>query len=196
MRTGRITTIMTTLVFAGALCWSVGGFAADDVQALKAQITQLNARIAQLEGQLAQKNNSVPVDLWDPFEQMDLMQQRIMNMADRMDRFDPRIDIKESPKQYIITMDIPGMDKNNIEVNVKEHHLIISGERNNFSEEDKKGRYFRQERSFGHFVRALPLPEDVDESNIDAQYDKGVLTVTLNRLAKTVKSQTQKIPVK
>lgn len=185
--------VTSLLVMLSPMC----SFAGEDTTALKEQIKILNQRIIQLENKLQQKSAiDDPFEYWDPFSQMQKMHQNMMQAVSQAQYFNPRFDIKETPKQYVITMDIPGMDKDNIEVNVKEHNLIISGERTSTKEENTKGQYYRQERSFGHFIKVLPLPQDVDESNIDAQYDKGVLTVKLNRLEKAQKSSGQKIVVK
>ncbi len=180
---------------ATALGVATTSFAAEDTMALKKEIQLLKQRLSQLEQRNAQQPVMEDFDAWDPFAQMHDMQ-RMLKQLDYQNYFNPRIDVKESDKQYTITMDIPGMDKNNIEVTVKDNYLIISGERNSAKEEKAQDKYFRQERSFGHFVRSMPLPDDVETSGIDAQYDKGVLTIKLNRIAKVPAPAVQKITVK
>jgi HSP20 family protein len=190
MKAGAL--LLTALIIGGATVT----YAADDTKALKEEIKRLNQRIVQLERQLEQRSDPDYIDVWDPFMQMNHMRQRMMSMVDEHEFFNPRIDIKESPKKYTITMDIPGMDKNNIEVTVKENNLIISGERTSSKEEKSQDKFFRQERSFGHFVRALPLPQDADVSTVDAKYENGVLTIDVNRLEKSPAKAAQKITVK
>jgi HSP20 family protein len=89
------------------------------------------------------------------------------------------------------------MDKNKIDVEVKEHMLIISGERKSEAEDTKGNQYYRQELSFGSFTQAVPLPEDAVVDKIDAKYNNGVLTVIFPREKKEEKNPgSQKIFVK
>ena len=90
----------------------------------------------------------------------------------------PRVDIFESDADYGITVELPGVEKNDIALNVEDGHLIISGERRTFSEED--GRKFRrQERLHGKFERRFALPEDVEIDAIKAEFNNGLLGVSI-----------------
>jgi len=173
---------------------------ADDEAQLKDQVQALQNRVDQLESALANKQQipvarTMPVyDQWeDPFTQMMLMREQMeRNMRQVMpgtDVFNPRMDIKQTDKQYLITMDVPGMDKDKINVEVKEGMLIISGERKSETQ-DNNNQYYRQERSFGSFTQAIPLPDDAKADNIDAKYNNGVLTVTVARQKKDEKRST------
>ena len=179
--------------------------AQNETVALKEQVAQLNGRIAQLEAQLANKSSvgAVPIgidDEWDPFVQinaMNHMMNRMMGPMMAMDSFNPRIDIKEDGNHYVISMDIPGMNKDNIEVKVENQNLLVSGERSTDTEEKNQGgKVYRHERSFGHFMRAVPLPKDAKINEVDAQYTNGVLTIKVGRAVKDVKPSGQKIVVK
>jgi len=81
---------------------------------------------------------------------------------------------------YIMTLDLPGLDKEKINIEVTEHDIVISGERNYQSEEqdDKEG-FYRMERRFGSFSRKLPLPEDATPDGVNAKYDNGVLEIKI-----------------
>jgi HSP20 family protein len=94
----------------------------------------------------------------------------------------PRADIKQTPNQYILTMDLPGMDKNNINVEVKNGMLIVSGDRDT-QNEVKDNQFYRQERSSGHFARALRLPDDAKPDDLKADYKNGVLEIKVGRTA-------------
>jgi HSP20 family protein len=109
--------------------------------------------------------------------------------------FDPHEDVKQTPDAYIISMDIPGMEKDKINVEVKSGMLIVSGERTGEVKEEKN-KFYRQERSFGHFYRAIALPEDAKADTIDAQYNNGVLVVKVQREKTGPASSGQKIKVK
>lgn len=187
-------------------------FAAGETDALKAQIQTLNDRIAVLEKQLAEKNVPTPAIerqdySWDPFREMRLMQQRMNQMfVDSFDRnfgvgasgfLSPQTDIRVEDGRYVITLDIPGMDKDTIDVEVKNGSLVVSGKRNT-QKENKGDRFYSQQRSFGQFMKTLALPDDAQADQVEARYDKGVLEVTIGRenKSKSVGGANRKITVK
>lgn len=100
----------------------------------------------------------------------------------------PNLDISGDDKQYIITVELPGVDENDLRVELEGGSLRLVGEKKcghkekNSGEVGEKGRsYYRIERSYGSFERILALPEDVDTAGIQAAHTNGVLTVTLPR---------------
>ena len=170
----------------------------------------------QLEAQLANKGQdtsaaalaTAPVppmpfyDQWqDPFAQMIMMRNQMDHNMRQVfadtGMFSPRMDMKQTDKEYIITMDIPGMDKDKINIENKNGMLTISGERQSETNDNKNNQYYSQERSFGSFMQSIPLPEvDVKTDQIDARYKNGVLTVTVARIKKEdQKSDSEKIRV-
>jgi HSP20 family protein len=106
----------------------------------------------------------------------------------------PAVDIAESEKAYEITAELPGMDEKNIEVKVANGNLTIKGEKQEEKEEKKKD-YYLHERHFGSFERSFALPEGVDADKIEANFKKGVLTVTLPKKPEAQKPA-KKIEVK
>lgn len=97
---------------------------------------------------------------------------------ERWDLFSPRVDVTETDKEVRVSAELPGLDEEEIEVSLSRGTLTIRGEKRRAHEE--KGRtYYRAERSYGAFRRAIPLPGAVDTDRADAQFRKGVLTVTL-----------------
>jgi len=106
----------------------------------------------------------------------------------------PAIDIAESEKTYEITAELPGMDEKNIEVKVTNGNLTIKGEKQEEKEEKKKD-YYLHERHFGSFERSFDVPEGVDADKIEANFKKGVLTVTLPKKPEAQKPA-KKIEVK
>lgn len=96
------------------------------------------------------------------------------------------IDIQEVNNVYDIKVDLPGIDKNNILVNIEKGYLNISAERRNLVE--SKDTYY-SERSYGSFSRSVKLPRDVDEDTIKAFYKDGVLEITLSKTDKSVKGK-------
>jgi len=90
----------------------------------------------------------------------------------------PAVDFTDTEKAYEITAELPGIDEKNIEVKVTNGVLTIKGEKQENKEEKQKDYYVR-ERNFGSFERAFQVPDDVDADKIEANFKKGVLTVTL-----------------
>jgi HSP20 family protein len=134
-------------------------------------------------------------DRWEPFEEMKRMQQRLNKMFNenfgrgvkswghtpfaKGNFFEPDIDIKEDGTQYTVTMDLPGMDKDKINIEIKNKMLKITGERETVSEENRADKFFRQERNYGYFSRVIPLPDNIKENEISADYKNGVLTIKI-----------------
>jgi len=106
----------------------------------------------------------------------------------------PAVDILEKDGGFEVTVELPGMDEKNIEVNVANGCLTIKGEKQEEKEEKKKD-YHLQERHFGSFERRFQVPEGVDASKIEANFRKGVLTITLPKRAEAKKAE-QKIAIR
>lgn len=97
----------------------------------------------------------------------------------------PPVDINEADNEYVLRAELPGVEKKDVNISVENHVLTIEGERRN--EHAEKGeKSHRIERYFGRFVRSFNLPEDVNESEIKAEHNDGVLQVHLP------KSETEK----
>lgn len=94
--------------------------------------------------------------------------------------FVPELNVYETEKEFEITLALPGMRKEDINISFENNTITISGERELKEEEGTK--YHRIESRFGKFERSLPLPNVIDEENIDATYENGVLTVTVPKI--------------
>jgi len=141
--------------------------------------------------QLAQSFFSDPFfrDPWGHFEQMDRW---FGDFSPR--RYAPNLEVSDDDKALRVTAELPGMSKDDVRLQIDDNLLIISGEKKN--EEDKKDDgVFRMERYYGYFQRAIPLPEDIDKENVDAEFKKGVLTVRIPKLEST-KTRGRHIEVK
>jgi HSP20 family protein len=99
----------------------------------------------------------------------------------------PSVDIKESKKDYKITVEVPGVEENDVKIELASGTLTISGEKK-YEKEEKDEHYHSIERSYGSFRRVLSLPKDADEDGIEARFRNGVLTVTVPR-RETVESK-------
>lgn len=104
----------------------------------------------------------------------------------------PPAEVAEKDHDYEITVELPGMDEKNIEVNIAEGVLTIKGEKCEEKKEEKKD-YCLSERSYGSFFRSFALPEGVNADKISAKFDKGVLKVSFPKPTSAVE---KKIAVK
>lgn len=104
------------------------------------------------------------------------------------------LDIKETDKSYNVVVDVPGVDKKDINVSVRDNQLLVSAERSGMQKEENEN-FRRVERYYGHVSRTLNLPRNVDEHNIDAEYKDGVLHITIPK-SESDKEEHKKIEVK
>ena len=108
--------------------------------------------------------------------------------------FSPSVDVTENDKEIKISAELPGMDEKDIDVSLQNDMLTIKGEKKE-EKEDKGKDYYRMERSYGSFIRTIPLPNEVETDKVEAKFKKGVLSITLPKTAKAV-AETKKIAVK
>jgi HSP20 family protein len=78
----------------------------------------------------------------------------------------------------VVRADLPGLKREDVNIEVRDDELILSGERRSEHEESEGG-YYRSERSYGSFYRSIPLPEGVDADTAKARFDNGVLEITM-----------------
>ncbi len=89
-----------------------------------------------------------------------------------------RLDVKETQNEYVVDVDVPGYDKDNINISIEDDYLVISGKQEDYVD-DNSGEYIRKERRSGSFTRTVPIPENVQLDSISAKYNNGVLCITL-----------------
>jgi len=106
----------------------------------------------------------------------------------------PELDVHDNGKQFMIEVDLPGVDEKNVSVTLANGMLTIKGEKKN-EREQTKDNYYLAERSCGAFERSLRLPDTVDESKLEARFDKGVLTIVADKKPEAVKAE-RKIKIK
>jgi HSP20 family protein len=109
-------------------------------------------------------------------------------VATRQHSFAPSIDISETEKQYLIDVEVPGVEKKDIELNIENNTLTISGERKFEKKEDGK-HYHRVESSYGSFSRSFTLPDNVKDDSIQATYNNGILNITIDKSEQKMKKQ-------
>ena len=90
----------------------------------------------------------------------------------------PALDIRDSEKSYMVNLDLPGMEKKDIEISVSNGVLTITGERKTELNEERES-CIRSEISYGKFSRSFTLTDDVNEEDIQAKFKNGVLTLAI-----------------
>lgn len=128
------------------------------------------------------------------FDESDLLPSIFEEYENKFGDFAPRIDIKESKKNIEISAELPGMDENDVDLELSDDILTIKGEKKQETE-DKKDGYYRMERSYGSFYRTIQLPDGIDKDKTEASFKKGVLKIFVPKTAKAIESQ-KKIPIK
>ena len=106
----------------------------------------------------------------------------------------PAVEITEDDKAYKIAAELPGLDEKDVDVSLSGDVLVLKGEKRQETEEKGKNTYVC-ERSYGSFQRAFSLPDGIDRNKIGADFNKGVLTVTLPKSAET-QQQKKKVEIK
>ena len=101
--------------------------------------------------------------------------------------FRPSVEINESNDAFMISADLPGIEKSDIEVRVEENTLILSAKRH-LDKSDKNEKFHYNERRFGTFSRSFKLPKTVKEEKITAKLDNGVLSIVIPKAEDAIKS--------
>ena len=104
----------------------------------------------------------------------------------------PPLEILQRDGQLVIRAEVPGMEKDQINVEVVDNNLVVSGERVQ-EHEERRERFYRSERSYGRFYRAIPLPEGAETAQARATFTNGVLEITIPTRQQA--SQAQRIDV-
>jgi HSP20 family protein len=96
--------------------------------------------------------------------------------------FVPPVDVYEDEQNLVLKLEIPGVEEKDLNVSVENNTLTIQGERK-FEKEEKEENFHRIERRYGSFLRTFKLPNTVDAEKVDANYEKGILKITLAKRA-------------
>ena len=113
---------------------------------------------------------------------------------DAVGMFGPSTDVTETDKGVDVSIELPGMTEEDIDISLTSDTMTIRGEKKIEHEEERKGVYM-SERSYGSFYRTVPLPAGVDADKADAKFKNGVLTVSLPKTAEA-QAKVKRIPVK
>jgi HSP20 family protein len=119
---------------------------------------------------------------------------RERNPATQSNWLKPTLDIAASDQEYSISVELPGVDEKEVQLELDNDTLKIKGDKRQEKEKKEKN-YYRMERSYGSFQRTLSLPEDADQDKINAVYKKGIMEITIPRKA-IPKTEVKQIEIK
>ena len=156
--------------------------------------------MAQVE---SQRGATTP-ERWEPVGDLEQMTQRMRQMLEQTfggfgfpspllseaSGWSPLVDIEEQDDAYVLEAEVPGVKREDVDIEVVGNELMITGE---IKERERKGAVRRRTRRTGRFAYRVRLPDQVDASKIEANLDQGVLTV---RVPKAEKAKRQKVEVK
>jgi len=131
---------------------------------------------------------STTMTRWDPLQQIAQIQRELdrafgglLPDGEQARRpWLPAVDVEQTQDGIVLRLDLPGMNRDDVSIDVKDRTLIVSGERRDEREEDHEG-FFTRERVVGKFTRSFMLPEGVDPGSVQAQFRDGVLVVRIPR---------------
>jgi HSP20 family protein len=114
----------------------------------------------------------------------------------------PHIDISQTDREWCIEADLPGVNRDDIDVQIQNNHLVLTAELRQEPQQGGEGQgegqgqrqYHRRERRYGYFQRVLPLPENADEQGVTCEFRNGVLTIHLPK-ARTEQPRGRRIPI-
>jgi HSP20 family protein len=126
---------------------------------------------------------------WEPLRELSTLQNEMNRLfgtvfdapasgQSTMRRWMPAMDLIETDDHFVLRADLPGMGEEDVNIEVEDRVLTVSGERKAQHEVSKEG-YHRVERAFGAFSRSLTLPEGIDAESVTASFDRGVLEVSI-----------------
>jgi HSP20 family protein len=136
---------------------------------------------------------------WEPFREFSTLQDRMNRLfretqGNTQDEsltsssFAPAVDVYEDEHNVTLKIEVPGIDEKDIDVRIENNTLTVHGERK-IEKEEKEENYRRVERQYGSFTRTFNLPPTVDPEKVQADYDKGVLQITLPKKAEAKPKQ-------
>jgi HSP20 family protein len=135
---------------------------------------------------------------WDPFGELTSLQDRVNQLLTQsfpsfsglgrsaeqpltFSNFMPPVDVYEDEHNITVHAELPGIEEKDLDINLENNVLTISGERK-MENEEKKENFHRIERSYGRFTRSFTLPSTVDTEHINAAFENGILKVTIPKL--------------
>ena len=131
------------------------------------------------------------LERWEPFRELETLQRRMNHLFEQLVPsgngdlagidYIPSVEIEETDDNFYIKLEVPGLDPQDIDIEVKDNSVSISGERKSESKTEAKG-FVRSEIRYGKFERVIPLSTRVENENVKAEYKEGILSLTLPKV--------------
>lgn len=131
---------------------------------------------------------------WTPWQELETMERRMRRLFEDAwlaPATTPNADVYETDKEFVVELEVPGYEEKDLEIEVRDHTLSITGERSEKTEKEEKD-YRLHERLDRRFERRFTLPPEADLGTVKASYDKGVLEI---HAAKVTETPATKIPI-
>ncbi len=135
---------------------------------------------------------------WDPFRELAQLQSRVNRVFQEANAgqeegftttsFVPPVDIYETEQSIVLKVEVPGVEQKDLDIRIENNTITIRGERK-FEKEVKEENFHRVERRYGSFQRSFTLPNTVNTENVTADYENGLLKVTLAKRAEAKPKQ-------
>ena len=142
------------------------------------------------------RRDEAEVTRWDPFSELSRLNQQLQRYVERWSDlpsltggFTPLADVEETDDAYLVEIELPGVKRDDVSVEVTGRRLTVSGER---KERERAGILRRRTRTVGRFHYEVVLPGDVEDEGVSASMDEGVLTV---RVPKPASERPRRIPI-
>ena len=116
--------------------------------------------------------------LLNPWSTLSSLDKDLHSDMERWFDLSPNAEMTEKEDQIFLRIDIPGVKKDQVKIEVEDNHITVSGERSSKKEEKKEKSYFSESR-YGSFLRTFALPTSIDENKVKAKYEDGVLEITI-----------------
>lgn len=139
----------------------------------------------------------------DPF---DSMRMELRRFADSLERdmgisttartssFYPAIDVKDQGSEYVVSVEIPGVDRHDVKLEINNGLLMVQGQKQEEKKEERKN-YYRMESAFGFFQRTLNLPLDADEEKVSAKFKNGILDIHIAKQEGASRTKSREISI-
>ena len=123
---------------------------------------------------------------WQPYQEIDTLQREMNRLFDglmpatqrQQDAFMPAAELQETETEIHLKLEVPGLEAKDLNVEVTADAVAISGERQSETQNQENGR-FRSEFRYGKFQRVIPMPTQIDNQKVQAEYKDGILTLNL-----------------
>jgi len=151
------------------------------MRTLRDRLRRTKSNLRRGDTELVRRGDDPPSTSWGPLESMRQMLRLEPSWLSDGDLWAPMFEVRENAQSLRIVGDLPGVNREDIEINVVDNYVTVSGRRET-EERIRDEQYLARERSFGQFRRSFTLPDHADFDHITSTLDNGVLTIVVPKL--------------